>query len=198
MSSSEASSFRTKGYKCAFLCVHPTDSNEYFYREALLDILEKDNRGNLRDVVLRCEEFHAEASHWQVLQEAYLEPLVADATKSATPSESKVNPSTAYVRIVLINFSSGLHPTSPFATPPLTFASPATAFRGHARFTGRRICGRRFTTYYFRSPHPTTTPSSSSRVCARSRNWSTSFVELPPVERSEMCAPLSLIVRSSR
>ncbi|KAI1789500.1 hypothetical protein LXA43DRAFT_892819 [Ganoderma leucocontextum] len=49
-------------------------------REALLDILQKDNRGNLRDVTLRCEEFHAEVNRWQVLQEAYLEPLVKDAS----------------------------------------------------------------------------------------------------------------------
>ncbi|KAI1796329.1 hypothetical protein LXA43DRAFT_969822 [Ganoderma leucocontextum] len=49
-------------------------------QEALLDILEKDNRGNLRDVTLRCEDFHAEVNCWQVVQEAYVEPLVKDAS----------------------------------------------------------------------------------------------------------------------
>ena len=51
--------------------------------EALLDILEKDNRGNLREVTMRCDEFHTEVSRWQVLQEVYLEPLVKSASASA-------------------------------------------------------------------------------------------------------------------
>ena len=68
-----------------------SDSNAFFHREALLDILKKDNRGNLRDVTLRCDEFHVEVSHWQLLQEAYLEPLLADAITNARASaETKV------------------------------------------------------------------------------------------------------------
>ena len=68
-----------------------SDSNASCHREALLDTLEKDNRGNLRDVTLRCDEFHVEVSHWQLLQEAYLEPLLADATTNAkTCAENKV------------------------------------------------------------------------------------------------------------
>ncbi|KAI1785585.1 hypothetical protein LXA43DRAFT_899423 [Ganoderma leucocontextum] len=51
-------------------------------REALLDVLDKDNRGNLREVTLRCEEFHAEVDRWQILQETYLAPLVEDASAS--------------------------------------------------------------------------------------------------------------------
>ncbi|KAI1785592.1 hypothetical protein LXA43DRAFT_899410 [Ganoderma leucocontextum] len=49
-------------------------------RESLLDLLEKDNRGNLREVTLRCEDFHAEVDRWQILQETYLSPLLDDAT----------------------------------------------------------------------------------------------------------------------
>ncbi|KAI1785018.1 hypothetical protein LXA43DRAFT_976457 [Ganoderma leucocontextum] len=61
-------------------------------REALLDILEKDNRGNLRDMTLRCEEFHTEVNHWQVLQEAHLEHLVTDASATAKATmEPKVS-----------------------------------------------------------------------------------------------------------
>ena len=95
-------------------------------------------------------------------------------------------------------FSSKHRPTSFSATPPPTFASLATAFRGRAVFKGRQIRGRTFTTSCFLFRHPTTAPSSSSRVCARSRNWSTTSVELLPVERSEMCVPLLSIARSSR
>ena len=58
-------------------------ANALANREALLDLLEKDNRGNLREVTSRCDEFFAEVSRWQVLHEAYLAPLIKGASVSA-------------------------------------------------------------------------------------------------------------------
>ena len=48
--------------------------------ENLLDILAKDNKGNLREVTERYNKFLTDVEQWQALQEAYLAPLVQDAS----------------------------------------------------------------------------------------------------------------------
>ncbi|KAI1796811.1 hypothetical protein LXA43DRAFT_879378 [Ganoderma leucocontextum] len=61
-------------------------------REALLDVLAKDNKGTLREVTLRCETFFVEVERWQALQDTYLTPLLEDATANLLASESPSSP----------------------------------------------------------------------------------------------------------
>ena len=45
----------------------------------MLDLLEKDNTGNLRDVTELCQQFHTDVEQWQTSQLTYLAPAINEA-----------------------------------------------------------------------------------------------------------------------